>query len=328
MVEPIAKNTEFLLLVKQHISVIHVNSYQDIEQGKVIKVIDGDGLLVSMEEETLNIRLAYVDSPEHHQEYGLESKQWLEKQLSNTSSVISIRFIDFDEKHERNIADVFINGYSLSWLMVATGNAWAYYDFLTNEVEQCYIEAQYFARKYRLGLWTNNLFPTPPWIYRAEQKGKQTSLRVEPARILMAVAEAMIDGSDEEKSKIIAEAKLQIEFNRNYYPMRYFHQVCLDHIKYAAIVCNSINWDIQHGYNGLEGDEVNIPFFQLALKASQGDEEAAYEYESWKRALYKAVGKVHLPEDYEKRLTQEWVECLTFRVENWVNQFSTSDAPY
>lgn len=169
MVESYQKNIEFLLLVKKYFSVIHADSYKDLETSKVIKVIDGDGLLVRKGEESLNIRLAYIDAPEHNQKYGLDSKKWLENQFSNTASVIAIRFIALDEKHGRHIADVFINGYSLSWLMVITGNAWAYYDFLTTEIEASYLHAQYFARKkYRLGLWANNLFPTPPWIYRAE----------------------------------------------------------------------------------------------------------------------------------------------------------------
>ncbi|BCL38645.1 thermonuclease family protein [Nostoc sp. MS1] len=320
MFEAIEKNTELLSLVNKHHLIIHADSYSDLEQCKFIKVIDGDGLLVVKEEETLNIRLAYIDAPEHNQEYGLDSKRWLKKQLLNSSSIVSVRFLDFDEKHERYIADIFIKSYSLSWLMVVTGNAWTYYDFLSNEVEECYIEAQYFARKYRLGLWANNLFSIPPWIHRADQKGNETSLRVESARILMAVGEAMLDDAEGEKSKIIAEAKLQIEFNRHYYPMRYFHQVRLAHVKYIGIVCNNVSWDIKNGYNGLDGDEVNIPFFQLALKASKGDEEASYEYECWKKALYMAVGKVNLPEDYRKPLTEEWIETLINRVKNWVSQ--------
>jgi hypothetical protein len=189
---------------------------------------------------------------------------------------------------------------------------------LHTEVEQCYLDTQYFARKYRLGLWTTNLFPTPPWIYRADEKGEQTSLRLDPAITLRAIGGAMLENCQEEKLQIIADANRMTEFNRNYCPMRYFNQVRLDKIKYAAIMCNSVNWDIKNGYNGLDGDEVNIPFFQLALKASKGDEEAAYEFESWKRGLYKAVSKVHLPGDYEKRLTQEWVDALICRVENWV----------
>jgi endonuclease YncB( thermonuclease family) len=319
MVESTQKSAEFLLLIKKHLSVIQANSYQNLELGKLIKVIDGDGLLVRLNEKNLNIRLAYVDAPEHNQEYGLESKQWLEKQFLNTSHVVSIRFIDFDKKHERHIADVFINGCSLSWLMVATGNAWAYYEFLTPEVEHCYLEAQFFARKYKLGLWANNWFPTPPWIYRAEEKGEKISLFMEPNHIRIAMFKAKKHKCQDDKDEILTLEE-RSKFNYSYYPMRYYEQVYLDQMKYKAIVCNGVNWDITSGYNGLEGDEVNIPFFQIALKASKGDEEAAYEYESWKRGLYRAISNVHLPEDYKQRLTQEWVENLISRVENWVNQ--------
>ncbi|MEH2270436.1 MAG: thermonuclease family protein [Nostoc sp.] len=322
MVESYQKNTEFLLLVKKHFSVIHADSYRDLETGKVIKVIDGDGLLVRKREESLNIRLAYIDAPEHNQEYGLNSKKWLENQFSNTASVIAIRFIAFDEKYGRHIADVFINGYSLSWLMVITGNAWAYYDFLTTEIEASYLDAQYFARKkYRLGLWTNNLFPTPPWIYRAEEKGGIISLLMEPNRTARAIFESMIKKYEDIQEKII-ELENRSEFNRNYCAMRYYEQVYLDQIQYTAI-CSGVNWDLKSGYNGVEGDEVNILFFQIAVKAAKGDEEAVYEYTAWKRALYKAVDKVHMPRYYEKRLTQEWVDTLIRRVENWVIKSSS-----
>ncbi|MBN4000823.1 thermonuclease family protein [Nostoc sp. LPT] len=323
MVKSYQKNTEFLLLVKKHFSVIHADSYRDLETGKVIKVIDGDGLLVRKGEESLNIRLAYINAPEHNQEYGLDSKKWLENQFSNTASVIAIRFIAFDEKHGRHIADVFINGYSLSWLMVITGNAWAYYDFLTTEIEFSYLDAQYFARKkYRLGLWTNNLFPTPPWIYRAEEKGERISLFLEHNRTKIAIVESKIKKCEDDQEKIINLAN-RSEFNRNYCPMRYYEQVYLDQMQYAAIMCNGVNWDLKSGYNGVEGDEVNILFFQIAVKAAKGDEEAVYEYTAWKKALYKAVGKVHIPRYYEKRLTQEWVDTLVRRVENWVIKSSS-----
>lgn len=48
-----------------------------------------------------------------------------------------------------------------------------------------------------------------------------------------------------------------------------------------------------------------------------------YEYTAWKTALYKAVDKVHLPRYYEKGLTQEWVDTLIRRVENWVIKSSS-----
>jgi endonuclease YncB( thermonuclease family) len=319
MVESNHKNTDFLLLLNKHISAIHANSYKNLEQGQVIKIIDGDGLLINLDEKMLNIRLAYIDAPEYNQEYGLNSKNWLENLFLNTSSVVNFRIIDFDEKHKRTIADVFINGYSLSWLMVVTGNAWAYYDFLTDEIEPCYLEAQYFARKYRLGLWTNNLFSTPPWIYRAEEKGAKISLPIEPNHTIIALLESGLEKNENIKEETIARTN-QSQHNYTYCPMRYYEQVYIDQIKYADIMFSGVNWDIKTGYNGLEGDEVNIPFFQLAFKASQGDDEAAYNFESWKRGLYKAIGKVHLPGDFEKRLTQEWVDAFIIRVENWINE--------
>jgi endonuclease YncB( thermonuclease family) len=239
MVELIQKYKNLRFLIKKYSSIICAESYQDIKQGHVLEVIDGDGLLISHGKHILNTRFAYIDAPEYNQEYGSEAKQWLENYLSNNPSTVGIRFIGFDEKHKRNIVDIFIKGYSLSWLMAITGNAWAYYDFLTDEVEQCYLEAQYFARQYRLGIWTKNLFPTPSWIYRAEQKGKKIYIQVNPALVMLALEEATLNNSDEKNLKTIAEAKLQIEFNRSYCPMRYFHQVNLDNIKYANIVGNS-----------------------------------------------------------------------------------------
>ncbi|WP_375474635.1 hypothetical protein [uncultured Nostoc sp.] len=134
--------------------------------------------------------------------------------------------------------------------------------------------------------------------------------------------ESMIKKYEDIQEKII-DLKNRSEFNRNYCPMRYYEQVYLDQIQYAAIMCKGVDWDLKSGYNGVEGNEVNILFFQIAMKAAKGDEEAVYEYTAWKRALYKAVGKVHLPRYYEKRLTQEWVDTLIRRVENWVIKSSS-----
>jgi hypothetical protein len=89
-------------------------------------------------------------------------------------------------------------------------------------------------------------------------------------------------------------------------------------------MCNSpYNWDIKTGYNGEEGSESNITFFQEAKKAFQGDEEAAYAYEAHKRALYMAVGKKSMPGSPEKLLTKEWVDAHILRVEQWVINNST-----
>ncbi len=273
--------------------------------------------------------MAYVDAPEYNQEYGLESKNWLDNLFSITSSV-SLKFIDYDEKHERHIADIFVDANlsnvsvkdcSVSWLMAATGNAWAYYNFLTKDVEKAYLDAQYFARKvHRIGIWTNNLHPTPPWVFRAQEKGENIGLFLEPNLAQIAILKAILAAGnlvDEKIERELVEANLSIQYNRNYYPMRYWNQVCLDKMQYEAIMCNPYNWDIHTGYNGVEGTESEIAFFQIAKKAFQGDEEDTYVYEAYKRGLYMAVGKTSIPGSPEKRLTKEWVDAHILRVEQW-----------
>lgn len=206
--------------------------------------------------------------------------------------------------------------------MAATGNAWAYYDFLTKDVEEAYLDAQYFARKIRrTGLWANNLHPTPPWFFRAQEKGENIRLCLQPSLGTRAVLMSIIAAGNLDDKNIqaeLAEANRAMQYNRDYCPMRYYNQICLDKMRYEAIMCNSAcDWDIKIGYNGLEGTESSIVFFQIAKRAFQGDEEAMYEYEAWKRGLYMAVGKTTMPRRPEKRLTKEWVDAHILRVEEW-----------
>lgn len=328
----ISKINDTTTLVNKHVSVIQA-PLNNITYGKIMKVLDGDGLICCINNKNLNIRLAYIDAPEYNQEHGKESKKWLESQYLNKN--VYIKSLDYDEKHERYIAEIFLDTYlddvfikncSLSWLMAATGNAWAYYDFLTKDMEEAYLDAQYFARKIRrTGLWVNNLHPTPPWFFRAQEKGENIRLFLEPSLGTRAVLMSIIAAGNLNDKNIqadLAEANRLMQYNRDYCPMRYYNQICLDKMQYETIICNSLcnDWDIKTGYNGVEGTEFNTEFFQIADRAFQGDEEAVYEYEAWKRGLHMAVGKTSMPGHPAKRLTKEWVDAQILRVEKWLRE--------
>lgn len=73
------------------ISFLNGNNADVITQFKVVKVIDGDSLIISVNGQHKAIELAYIDTPELDQAYGLEAKAWLQQQINDADLLIEIK---------------------------------------------------------------------------------------------------------------------------------------------------------------------------------------------------------------------------------------------
>lgn len=101
-----------------------------------------------------------IDAPEKGQEFGKESKEFLDKYL-HVTGVVQKTGLD---KYGRVLGILFINKININLESVKKGFAWHYsYYYKSKEFEEAQIEAK--AKK--LGLWKNSN-PTPPWDYRRE----------------------------------------------------------------------------------------------------------------------------------------------------------------
>ena len=142
---------------------------------QAIKVSDGDTLSVQKVEngkfvgEVMKIRMFGIDAPEKTQDYGIESKQALEK-------LVSGKILEIEEKNRdrygRTVAVVYVNGQNVNEEMVKNGNAWWYQEYDKKDTKmQAYQEN---AKKNKLGLFGKKGY-VEPWKYRKEKKAAAKS---------------------------------------------------------------------------------------------------------------------------------------------------------
>ena len=142
---------------------------------QAIKVSDGDTLSVQKVEngkfvgEVMKIRMFGIDAPEKTQDYGIESKQALEKLVNGKTLEIEEKNRD---RYGRTVAVVYVNGKNINEEMVKNGNAWWYQEYDKKDTKmQAYQEN---AKKNKLGLFGKRGY-VEPWNYRKEKKSAATS---------------------------------------------------------------------------------------------------------------------------------------------------------
>lgn len=133
--------------------------------GTVTRVIDGDGAKVRLDSGPIEVRFYGIDAPEFRAPFGRKAKQALGRLIANRDVEL---VPEAQDRYDRMVAVVLLEGASVNEKMIAEGYAWAYRDYLgqiPGGEHYCELEAQ--ARAAHLGLWSQ---PTelwvPPWIYR------------------------------------------------------------------------------------------------------------------------------------------------------------------
>lgn len=127
-------------------------------QGTILWVTDGDTFAFLHEGDTIKVRMQGIDAPEKKQEYGLESKKYLQKYDRFECTVLKTGV----DRYKRTIGVLFIEGKDINYEMIRTGNAWHYKRYSSDEN---YAAAEDSARTEKIGLWYNPS-AIPPWDYR------------------------------------------------------------------------------------------------------------------------------------------------------------------
>ena len=90
--------------------------------GKVIRVLDGDTILVLHNGHPVKVRFAGVDAPEAAQEYGMTAKQFVSGLVLRKQVQVSTRAVD---DYGRLIAQVSVGELNVETELVKRGLAWA-----------------------------------------------------------------------------------------------------------------------------------------------------------------------------------------------------------
>ncbi len=139
-----------------------------IEQfdGMVIRVIDGDTIIVDHNGTHETIRIQGIDAPELDQGFGKEATQFVRTEVLKWS--VKVQGFERDQDG-RLVADVYrSDGKSLGVLVVSAGFAWRYDEYAYDPL--LLIEHnEDIARCFRSGLWQDS-DAIAPWEFRAGKR--------------------------------------------------------------------------------------------------------------------------------------------------------------
>jgi endonuclease YncB( thermonuclease family) len=127
--------------------------------GTVIKVTDGDTIKVQLSSGPINVRLDSIDAPESNQPHGAAAKAALAKLVAGKQVELDVISQD---RYERLVAVVYVDGINVNERLVREGHAWAYREYLKSR-DFCRWEDD--ARKQRRGLWS---LRSTDWVYPSD----------------------------------------------------------------------------------------------------------------------------------------------------------------
>lgn len=127
--------------------------------GKVVKVVDGDTIVVRHNGVNYRIRMLGIDAPEYRQPYGKDSRRALDRLVGGRS--VRVRYDEKDRYH-RYLGTVYYRNTNINLSLLRNGQAWVYKYQRHNRELMRYENA---ARQQRLGLWRLP-YPQAPWEYR------------------------------------------------------------------------------------------------------------------------------------------------------------------
>lgn len=131
---------------------------------RVIRVKDGDSIVVESAGNEVDVRVADIDAPELSQPYGEEAKSALEMLVG--AHRVRLELVGGD-MYRRIVANVYVNERDVAAELVGRGLAWVRRAYApTSRL----IGLEETARDARRGLWSDPS-PVPPWIWRKMRKG-------------------------------------------------------------------------------------------------------------------------------------------------------------
>lgn len=127
--------------------------------GTVTRVIDGDTITVQLQSGPIKVRLDAIDAPESNQPGGTAATAALARLVANRSVELDVTTQD---RYERLVAQVTVNGRSVNEQLVKDGHAWVFRRYARTK-DSCVWE--HAAREQRRGLWA---LPMKDWIYPSD----------------------------------------------------------------------------------------------------------------------------------------------------------------
>ncbi len=128
----------------------------------MIRIVDGDTIVIEVADAQHRIRLAGIDAPEKNQPWGEAGTRELRRQIAGKHVVIDWHKRD---RWKRLIGIVRLADEDMNLHMIDRGLAWHYKRYADEQSpsdRDAYAAAEEAARDARRGLWSDPA-PLPPW---------------------------------------------------------------------------------------------------------------------------------------------------------------------
>ena len=148
--------------------ILHAASFaRDLQSfpGQVVRIVDGDTILLATDGARHRVRLAGIDAPERNQPWGDASTRELRRQIAGQEVVVEWSKKD---RWKRLIGVIRLDGEDMNLHLVERGFAWhykRYQDEQDPKDRQAYSAAEKAAQGARRGLWFDPE-SVPPWEWR------------------------------------------------------------------------------------------------------------------------------------------------------------------
>lgn len=143
-------------------------------RGVVLRVTDGDTIVVRAGEVVYRVRLSGIDAPESRQAFGKEARAELSRLIADKSVVIVWSKKD---RWGRLIGTVLVGSTNVNLEQMRAGAAWYFKRYAADvpEIERLlYVAAEVEAKEAKRGLWQQQQ-ARPPWEWRRRRSGRHTT---------------------------------------------------------------------------------------------------------------------------------------------------------
>ena len=134
--------------------------------GRVLRVVDGDSLVLDVRGSQYQVELTDIDAPELNQPWGLTAANWLHQSL--TGSFVVVKWSG-SVRNGRIEGHLVSRNRDIALDLLYAGLAWCTPDVATGSPDQyspCR-DAEAEAREAGRGLWSD-AHPVPPWEWRMQ----------------------------------------------------------------------------------------------------------------------------------------------------------------
>ena len=138
----------------------------------VVGISDGDTLTARCDAtdvsptQTVQVRLAEIDAPEHRQAFGTKAREHLAALCFQQRAEVQPIAVGSVDRYGRLVAHVACRGVDANTEQVRAGMAWVFDRYVT---DRSLYRLQSVAQTARRGLWSDSR-PVAPWQWRQDQR--------------------------------------------------------------------------------------------------------------------------------------------------------------